>query len=128
MNAHFAAGVRWGRIGPAMSRLRERFAGVFTVLSGRAGGTARTAPHSGIERASGDGAWVATNDDPQFLLSFDGGLPRGLCRFELQLRQDAPNIRAKIFIDDGGGFREGVSRGWTVRPGRLLQTSLYISL
>lgn len=112
---------------PLMWRVRQGLALLRgLLLLGRGGGRARLRP---LANLVGEGAqWTAQSSDPQFLLDFEGGVPRGLCRIDLRLDQDLPLQRPRLYIDRGNGYSELDSRCWTLRRGMRLQVDLYIPL
>lgn len=77
---------------------------------------------------AGDAGWVATSSDPQFLLMFPGRLPRGLCRVSLRVRKAQETVQPRIYVDDGAGFSESGSQGWSLRSGDPVHAEVYLPL
>ncbi len=84
-------------------------------------------PLLGVTLAA-DGAWTATDGDPQLLLEFPRQPPRGQCRVRVSVRTAERSVRPRLYFDCGAGFSVAQSIGWTLRSGQCLQAQIYIPL
>jgi GT2 family glycosyltransferase len=56
-------------------------------------------------------AWIATGDNPHFLLrTVSGSQPGGWCRLRFKMAGEAALINPVLYVDDGSGFSEAGAR------------------